>query len=387
MSDNSRTRRKPGRRSAGKRGVRLRAWAVVNVVILVGFTGWVFHNANQTAAKTQTNASGSSAVSAVTGASGAAMPSASASPSPTAPTKAQLTADVSAGAKYFGVSATDVPFAPSALRAIAAKAGVSPDMAEYYVNWTQNFDPSVVSRAYAQGVIPVITWESFAGLQGSTWNTLNQPTYALSTIIDGHHDTYITAFAKAVAAERLPIVIRFDHEMNGNWFPWSEDRNGNSTGQYAKAWRHVWTIFQQAGATNVIWDWAPNVIRGATISDLAELYPGDQYVDWIGLSAYDDSETTAKQLVDPSLEKIRGFTKRPMLITETGAQPGSQKAKFTANFLSWLVDQPDVIGFIWNEIPAAQGSSANWGFDADATTLAAFQKGVKGLTLVKVPAL
>ena len=385
----------PSHKATDRGRARLRVWAVVNVVVLIGFTGWVFRNADETQAKTRaahsTAVTVNSTATVLANGSGTAhataKPSASASPTAVIPTKAQiLTATSTSSAKYFGVSATNVPFAPSALRAIAAKAGESPDMVEYYVNWTQNFEPSAVSSAYAQGAIPVLTWESFGGLKGSTWNTLNQPAYALSTIINGSHDAYITAFAKAVAASRLPVVIRFDHEMNGNWFPWNEDRNGNSTGQYVEAWRHVWTIFHQAGATNVIWDWAPNVIRGATISDLAELYPGDQYVDWIGLSAYEDTETTPQQLVDPSLTEIRRFTKLPMLITETGAQPGSRKAQYTANFLSWLPGQSDVIGFIWNEIPASAGSGTDWGFDADSTTLSAFQKGIKGLTLVKVPA-
>lgn len=371
----------------------------MNLAILLAFTGWVFHNAEQTkarddAAKSVVSAqTGQTSASASAGASASA--SASASPSatkttPATPTKAQILAETSTSstsAKYFGVSATKVPWAPSALQAITKSAGVSPDMAEYYVNWTQSFDPGTVRDAYAQGTIPVLTWESFAGLKGTTWNTLNQPAYSLSKIVDGDYDTYISTFAKGVKAVALPVVIRLDHEMNGDWFPWSEDRNGNSSGQYVEAWRHIWTLFQQAGVTNVIWDWAPNVIRGATITDLKELYPGDQYVDWVGLSAYDDTETTATALLYPSLEEIRGFTQKPMLITETGAQPGSQKVAYTENFLAWLPKQADVIGFIWNEISASQGSGTNWGFDADSATLAAFQRGIKNVTLVKVPAV
>jgi hypothetical protein len=156
----------------------------------------------------------------------------------------------------------------------------------------------------------------------------------------------------------------------------------------AEAWRHVWTLFHRAGATNVIWDWAPNVIRGTKIADLAELYPGDRYVDWIGLSAYDYTETTAAAVIAPSLRGIRGFTRKPALITETGAEPGAHKVRFTANFLAWMAKQPDadVLGFAWNGITEAEGSSESWGFDTDAATLAAFRGGIKSLPLIKVPA-
>ena len=369
-------------------------WAVVNLAVLLAFTGWVFRNADRTEEKATLANHPVTIVSAVPKpqiASASANASTTAKATPQIPTKAEILALTSGtdSAKYFGVSAANVPYAPSALQGIAAEAGVSPDMVEYYVNWTQSYNPAVVRDAYDQGTIPVLTWESFAGLQGSTWNTVNQSTYSLSTIIDGDHDAYITSFAKAVAAAQLPVVIRLDHEMNGNWFPWSEDRNGNTTGQYAEAWRHIWTLFQQAGATNVIWDWAPNVIRGATISDLQELYPGDQYVDWIGLSAYEDTETTPQELITPSLDAVREFTQRPMLITETGARVSSVKAEYTANFLAWLPGQSGIIGFIWNELPASDDSGDragdDWGFQTDSTTLAAFQNGVKNLTLVKVP--
>ena len=392
MSDRSRSR---SRKQSKKSRARLRAWAVVNLAVLLAFSGWVYHNANAT----QTQADLANRPIAIV--SNVPKPQIASSAPPTGstakaaapqiPTKAQILALTSGpnAAKYFGVSAANVPYAPSALQGLAAEARVSPDMVEYYVNWTQQYNPNVVREAYAQGTIPVLTWESFAGLQGSTWNTLNQSTYSLSTIIDGDHDAYITSFAKAVATARLPVVIRLDHEMNGNWFPWSEGRNGNSTGQYVEAWRHIWTLFQQAGATNVIWDWAPNVIRGATISDLQELYPGDQYVDWIGLSAYQDTETTPQELISPSLDEIREFTQRPMLITETGARLGAAKPVYTTNFLAWLPSQPGIIGFIWNEMPPSDDTGDrtgdDWGFDTDPNSLAAFQNGIKNLTLVKVP--
>ena len=384
MSDSRRSRK---RKKVTRSRARLRVWGVINVAILLVFTGWVFRNADQTqaraaAAKAAVSASASATKSATATATASA--SASTSTSTTSiPTKAQILA---LSGKYFGVTALNVPSSTSAYEAIAKKAGVAPNMVEYYVNWTHSYDATVVRDAYAEGALPVLTWQSFAGLQGSTARTLDQSAYTLATIIDGDHDAYITTFAKAVKAAQYPIVIRLDHEMDGNWFPWSEGVNGNTSGQYVEAWRHIWTLFQEAGATNVIWDWAPNILRGATNTDLAELYPGDKYVDWIGLSAYDDTEYTAKALILPSLDAIREFTQRPLLITETGAEPGEQKTAFTENFLSWLPTRSDVIGFIWNEITKAQGSSADWGFDADTSTLAAFQSGIKSLTLAKIPA-
>ncbi len=67
--------------------------------------------------------------------------------------------------------------------------------------------------------------------------------------------------------------------MNAGWFPWGVGTNGNTTTDYVTAWRHIHDIFEQEGATNVRWVWAPNVKPGLP-TPYAELYPGDDYVDW-----------------------------------------------------------------------------------------------------------
>ena len=67
----------------------------------------------------------------------------------------------------------------------------------------------------------------------------------------------------------MPVAIRFDHEMNGNWYPWSAGlpANQGAAGQpnlYVQAWRHIWNLFNSVGAnSDVIWLWAP--IRVDTI--------------------------------------------------------------------------------------------------------------------------
>ena len=105
-------------------------------------------------------------------------------------------------------------------------------------------------------------------------------------MIEGHHDAYIREFAEAAKAWGHPFFLRFNWEMNGNWFPWSEGVNGNQPGEYVAAWRHVHDIFTQVGATNATWVWCPNVDPASKLHDLASLYPGDAYVDWTGLDGY-----------------------------------------------------------------------------------------------------
>jgi hypothetical protein len=131
------------------------------------------------------------------------------------------------------------------------------------------------------GSIPLLDWGSWHLGAG-----INQPDFKLSAIYNGNHDTYIQQWALAAKAWGHPFFLRFDWEMNGDWqFPWSEQLNGNQSGDYIKAWRHVHDIFTQNGVANVTWVWCPN-ISSPTTRALASLYPGDAYVDWTCLDGY-----------------------------------------------------------------------------------------------------
>jgi hypothetical protein len=279
-------------------------------------------------------------------------------------------------APHFGVSYPEAPLGAKSLAAITAKAGTAPTLIEFFVKWTEEFRPETVAACYKAGALPVVGWEPWAGesFGGS------QPKYALAKIIGGEFDPYITRFALAVRDNRLPIVLRFAHEMNGKWYPWSERRSGNSLGEYVQAWRHVHDVFARLGATNVIWVWSPNIIRPVPSVKLPPLYPGDAYVDWVGLVGYAVKEATPGEVFDETYTVLRSFTKKPLLITETGVQPGPHQALWTRGLFRWLAQHKDVVGFVWFEYDRT-GATSDWRFSRSPRTLAAFREGLTATTL------
>jgi hypothetical protein len=73
----------------------------------------------------------------------------------------------------------------------------------------------------------VITWTSQdLDLHGDT----NQPNFQLLDISSVKHDAYVRQWARDVKAWGYPLFVRFNHEMNGTWYHWSERKNSNSTG-------------------------------------------------------------------------------------------------------------------------------------------------------------
>lgn len=211
-----------------------------------------------------------------------------------------------------------------------------------YIGWSYPASESFASQfPNAQlvalsndGYLPEITWEPWADSNG-----VNQPNYSLASIIDGAHDSYIQSWAEAAKAYGKPLLIRFAQEMNGTWYPWSEQVNGNSPGEYVQAWQHVHNIFAENGVTNVKWVWSPNVVGSGASSDLAELYPGDAYVDYVGIDGYSYPLVgcpAASGLFGPTLAITNQLSDRPAMIAETGIDSAcSSQKSLMASLLNW----------------------------------------------------
>lgn len=267
--------------------------------------------------------------------------------------------------------------------------GTVPEVFDVFEAWSRNrpLDPVIADAVAARGAKLSITWEPW----DPDVDDPEQPEYALETIIDGEHDAYIDLFADSVAAYGRPVTIRLMHEMNGNWYPWSGTVNGNRVSEFALAWRHVHERFVARGVTNVDWLWAPNAVyEGA--QPLAPLYPGDEYVDAVGVSNYnwgDDrrdgwntSWASFVELFDPSFAELRTITTRPVWVTETASSGrGGDKAEWLAAMLAEAALRPDLAGIIWfDQVDKARG--VDWRIEDDADAVAAWQRGFEARPVV-----
>ena len=181
------------------------------------------------------------------------------------------------------------------------------------------------------GTIPLVSWG--VDMRGGA-------------IADGSKDAYLRAQAAAVVAYKKPVFIRLDWEMNGTWYPeWS--RPAVSPSAYIAAWRHIRTVFQQAGATNAAFVWCPNVGEfGGT--PWTAWYPGSAYVDWVGMDAYPEpSDLTANVSGPGGLNALAQFAEqqgKPAMLAEwaPGEPAQDPAATFDAVF-AWAARYPDAV--------------------------------------------
>jgi hypothetical protein len=243
------------------------------------------------------------------------------------------------------------------------------------------FPTSPLNQIRAHGAIPVLGWGS-----ESSPVALTEPEFQLSDLIDGSYDSYIRAFATKAKEWNHPFFLRFDWEMNGNWFPWSERANGNQPGEYVAAWRHVHAIFTSVGAANVSWVWCPYVDPNSTLQSLTELYPGDAYVDWTCLDGYNWGPSanpprtwrSFNYLFSPTYRQITGTIapSKPLLVGETASsETGGSKAGWIHNMFEVLPTEfPKIRGFLWFE---KEDRGMEWPLESSESSVSAFAAGIK----------
>lgn len=238
------------------------------------------------------------------------------------------TAPAAAGSKTgIGVHVPGAPADLGNLDRYVQQAGREPALLSWYSYWG---DPLIyesdLRRVSDRGAVPLISWEP--------WR--NDGTgFGLAGIADGANDAYVRESARAAAAWGKPILLRFAHEMNGDWYPWGA--GDNDPADYVRAWRHVVSIFREEGAGNVRFVWSPNAEDGGT-EPIDPYYPGDRWVDWAGLDGFnwggDWGWRSFSEIFGASYEKLTALTDAPILIGETGSndEPGDKAAWIASTY-------------------------------------------------------
>ena len=233
-----------------------------------------------------------------------------------------------------------------------------------FYGWYEPFPTALQRLDLASGRTPMITWKS----------------PPLDAILSGSQDALIAARASAVRGFGGPLFIRWGWEMNGYWTEWSGLRNNSprahdGPAKYVLAWRRIHDIFLRAGATNVSWVWAPNgdSVPRASWNRIGAYYPGDAYVDWVGLSAYNWGTTRTWSRWQSFATLVRNVygayaARKPIMVAETGsASAGGDKARWIAAVGPALRRYPAIKAVLWFERPP------EWSVRSSARALSAFR--------------
>ena len=179
-------------------------------------------------------------------------------------------------------------------------------------------------------------------------------------VLDGKYDYYLGMYARAVAKNGKPVLFRLCNEMNGDWCIYSAAVNSKDAELYVEFYRYIYRIFEKNGAlANTIWVWNPNERSYPDFGWNHALcyYPGDEYVDVVGLTGYNNGTYYADvgerwrsfyEIYDGLYRQYDAWFSQPMMITEFACSSyGGDKAAWVEHMLSQIGNYPGIKAAVW----------------------------------------
>jgi hypothetical protein len=208
--------------------------------------------------------------------------------------------------------------------------------------------------------------------------SLLQPLFSYDTILAGNWDSYIKTFANDAKLYGGQVIIVPFSEMNGNWNPWSGTIGVNTPEKHIAAYQYIRKFFN--GISNVKFGWAPNhdSVPNTAGNQLEKYYPGDQYVDYVGVDGFNFSKNnswnTFDQIFSSTISKLKIYNKPIYIFSFASGGSGVQKASWITDALTVQIPKySEIKGWVWFN----ERKEEDWRIWSDQTVLKAFKDALK----------
>jgi len=262
------------------------------------------------------------------------------------------------GASVYG-EASNPPWNMKPLETFEAHSGHSVAILQVHQDWGSIY-PDVLRRIRERGAVPMLITE---------YNDLGQ-------VVNGSQDAAIKSMNAALAAYGGPVLLRWDWEMNGDWYPWGGQGQAKT---WVAAYRHLHDLLT---APNVSWIWNPNVYTPSQTSgpgvpaNPTAWYPGDAYVDWMGADGYSYGTETFSKVFGPTYKLFQELAPdKPIILPEWAASnQAGRKAAYISEALEQVpTDYPAIKAMVYYN--DTLGGGKDWPLENLAAAESAYQAG------------
>lgn len=228
---------------------------------------------------------------------------------------------------FLGVNVEGINITKKVLQDVEEETGFLPGFVNFFIGWPQgeefSFPKDALSSIWEGGAVPCITWEPMS---------YNKEIAFFEEILLGKYDEYLLFFSKELKKWNKPVVIRFAHEMNLASYHWgvsSKDYNENYPVLYKKTFQYLYLFLKEQGVENALLAFCPNAesVPRDNWNSLQNYYPGDKYVDILGLDGYSfDGKKSFKEIFAASFEELKKInSQKPFFIFETASSDNGKR--------------------------------------------------------------
>lgn len=209
----------------------------------------------------------------------------------------------------------------------------------------KEWDIEAMKQAHARGAVVGYTWH-LRGRESGEFYVMNngafsQDQFLGNAILSGGTretnpalDWYLTELDEVVIPvfEELgfPVLFRPFHEMNGGWFWWGSHSEAFTPEKYKQLYQLTVDYLREKEIDNVLYVWAP------TSGYVFQYYPGDEYVDVLGLDMYEPgiAVDSGNQLVDNlgNLQEYALTHDKISGLTETGLRKSGDQFRYPNDY-------------------------------------------------------
>jgi mannan endo-1,4-beta-mannosidase len=188
-------------------------------------------------------------------------------------------------------------------------------------NWFYQQEVQITNdakEAYSKGMVNTFCWHLREPYHGTTFYaadmTAEEKANAFASILpNGENHAYFVSKLDKVAdvlnnlkddnGKLIPIIFRPFHEFDGSWFWWGADYA--TPDQYKQAWQFLVTYLRDTkNVHNVIYAFSPDNSY-TTDTQYLSRYPGDAYVDVLGMDNYGDFSSGSAAGVSTANAKLK----------------------------------------------------------------------------------
>ncbi len=231
------------------------------------------------------------------------------------------------------------------------------------------------------------------------WNMTKENLEGLKEVNSGKFDEYIKRNAKYLGGLDGKVILRFGAEVNS----WADNTKypAEMVSQFKKAYTRVAKVIR-AEAPNVALVFSPDAISNLNVS-VEDFYPGDKYVDWVGMSFYQNLVAESTNSVSTTdaiysrgnyenmMVKIKPIidafgNKKPIMISEcgfayddpSGLQTQAHAVQKLKEFYTYVnCVYPQVKMVLYFDVAKAPVSKYAYMLEGNAAVLKAYEQTVK----------
>ncbi len=178
-------------------------------------------------------------------------------------------------------------------------------------------------------------------------------------ILEGKYDTYLDSLADSFNEYDYPVLLRISNEMNGAWVQYSAYHVGKDTDLFIQCWKYIYDKFKEKNVDNLIFVWNPNELSfpNYAYNHYLSYYPGNEYVDIVGITAYNtgnyypgETWRSFSEAYDHFYYDYTSRFKHPMMITEfsCSTEGGNKGAWFEDMFKTITKYDRIKLAVLWN---------------------------------------